>query len=704
MTPVDELTLGEAQQEIGELTDVILCNNALYHTLDSPEIDDAQYDEAFKRLKEIEQRFPQLAVIDSPTQTVGGPLMNGFVTRPHSQPMLSLDNLFNEKDLEEWIAQRKKLLPDDWLTSDIYIAVEYKSDGLSVDLRYEDGVFVQGLTRGDGLVGEDITENLKHVMGIPMTIPISKWGVVEVRGEVYMTKQDFLDLKARYPDKKMANPRNVAAGSLRQKDPNKVKERNLRFTPHGVGQWSAPLDGTWDTIMQTLLDWGFGTDKGPEAFLDVVGLTASEIMATYNTVMEERASLPFDIDGVVYKFDDMQMRQHLGEASRAPRWAIAHKFPAEQAYSTLNSIDVQIGRTGRVTPVARIEPVNVGGVLVSNVTLHNKDQIERQDLRIGDKITVQRAGDVIPQIVGYVDEDHHATLPTYAFPTNCPICNHAIEKDDDEADSYCTGGFLCEAQVIELFNHMVSRDALDIKGLGDKIIRELHQDGLLKVPEDVFLLKQHRDDLLKRPGWGVSSVDGLLRSIEKARKTTVNRAIYALGIRHIGRTVSRLLMEHIGGVDDIIHHLVRLNEHYDELRQTLDSKKSLNKLTAALGIPGIGPVIVHQLIAFMNDPDHLKQADRLWNALQLEPVVKVEVPQTSPVKDKTVVFSGSLETMSRDQAKDQARRLGAKVSGSVSAKTDILVAGPGAGSKLTDAEKLNVKIMSEQEWLDFIKA
>jgi DNA ligase (NAD+) len=720
MKKVEELDETEAAVELARLSTEIAHHSRLYHTEDQPALLDFEYDALFRRNQDIEARFPHLVRQDTPSDVVGGPVSGKFRKVTHARPMLSLDNAFTRDDVAEKVDQIRRFLalpPEAPLPMDS----EYKMDGLSLSIRYENRMLVCAATRGTGEIGEDVTANARHVEGIPHALPAAAPDLVEVRGEVYMSKQAFLDLNRRIAaeaeaagkdPRSYANPRNAAAGSLRQIDPSKTAERGLSFVVHGLGEVSQAISPLWIEVAETLRRWGLGTPiphGGPwhhDGSVDA-------IMEMYDRIEALRAELPFDIDGVVHKVDRMALRDRLGQVSRTPRWAFAHKFPAERARTTLNDIEIQVGRTGRITPVARVEPVGVGGVIVSNTTLHNEDHVRELDLRIGDVVVLQRAGDVIPQIVGYAtDAERHATLPSWSFPTHCPTCGSALERAEGEADTYCTGGLHCEAQIVERLKHLVSRDALDIDGVGEKAIREFHDIGILVRPRDVFRLREHRDAILLREGWGASSVDKMLASIEAARRPTVDRALYALGIHHVGRTATRALARELGGTDEILARFrdlatIAAEAEADCVARGVASAKArdrgLKKASEALGIAGIGPEIVGSMLAFLADDENRDIAFELWTELDLQALEKVRTLE-SEVSGKTVVFTGTLVTMSRDEAKAQAEKLGAKVSGSISAKTDLLVAGPGAGSKLAKAQGLGIRTMDEEGWLAIVRA
>jgi DNA ligase (NAD+) len=673
----------------------------LYHNADAPEISDAEYDALFRQYKHIEENFPHLIDENNLSIKVGSTPSGRFVSTKHTVPMLSLENAFSPEDIADWLSSTRHFLSlKD--SENLLIGTELKFDGLSVSLRYEKGVLAKAITRGDGETGEDLTANAKVVHGIPTKLTAIVPDILEVRGEIYMDKQTFLDLnESKIAGKTFANPRNAAAGSFRQKDVDKVAQRGLKFAFHGLGECSTPLGENWVMIIELLRQWGFGyvdTQDGIPVWYHNGSIEA--ITKIFDHVSSIRSSLPFDIDGLVHKVSSMELRERLGELSRTPRWAIAHKFDAEKAVTTITAIDVQIGRTGRVTPVARLDPINVGGVIVSNVTCHNADYVVSKDLRPGDKVIVQRAGDVIPQIVGRdptsVSGDRG---DPWVFPTHCPICFSLITRDPEE-DAYCTGGLHCSAQTVERLKHMVSRDALDIDGVGEEVIKELYELKLVSSLADIFKLDQHRDTLLGLEGWGKASVDKVLSAINTARNTTMDRAIYALGIRLVGRTATKALALHFGDIENLLNQLRAISQS-NEVNLLAPTDKMFRTIAKDLAIPGIGPSIIRNFIVFLEDVVNYQIAQDLWSELVITPLERPS-SQVTKITGKTIVFTGSFVTMSREEAKAQATRLGAKVSGSVSSKTDIVVAGPGAGSNLNKAKQLTIPIMNEEEWCNFI--
>ncbi|MBY0519543.1 MAG: NAD-dependent DNA ligase LigA, partial [Sphingomonas sp.] len=572
----------------------------------------------------------------------------------------------------------------------VALTAEPKIDGLSCSIRYEERRLFRALTRGDGQVGEDVTANVRTIADIPATLPEGAPDIFEVRGEIYMEKGAFADLNARLlaeaedPDKarQFANPRNAAAGSLRQKEPAVTASRPLRFFAWGWGETSDLPGDTQSAVVAAIRDWGF-----PVAAYFSPGGTLDAALATYRTIEAARADLPFDIDGVVYKVDRIDWQARLGFVGRAPRWGLAHKFPAQQAQTTLRAIDIQVGRTGKLTPVARLEPVTVGGVVVTNATLHNVDEIARLNVWPGDRVVLQRAGDVIPQIVDNLSRDE--TRGTWPFPTLCPECQSDAVREEGEVDIRCTGGLICPAQRVERLRHFVSRAALDIDGLGDKTIREFFGLGWLHSPADIFRLAAHRDELLTREGWKEKSVDALLASIEARRTPDPARFLFGLGIRHVGAVTARDLVKAFGSVQALYDIAVRADSDPQALADIVS-------------VEGIGPVVAQALVDFFAEP-HNREA---WADLlgEVAPPAFLSLVRESPVTGKTLVFTGSLETLSRDEAKAQAEALGAKVAGSVSAKTDLIVAGPGAGSKLKKAAELGIEVIDEAGWRAIVAA
>jgi DNA ligase (NAD+) len=688
--PVDRLTEAKARRELIRLAEEIRHHDELYYQNDAPEISDADYDELKRRNAAIETRFPDLVLADSPSKRVGAPAAAGFAKVRHAAPMLSLDNAFDEEDVRDFFEGVRRFIKElkDDPTIPIEAVAEPKIDGLSASLRYEHGAFVQGATRGDGTEGEDITANLRTVKDIPKTLAGNGWpDVLEVRGEVYMSRADFFDLNRRQEDageKVFANPRNAAAGSLRQLDSTVTASRPLGFFAYGWGQVSEPIDGGQWAVLQRFKGWGFSTNP-----LARLCPTVEDVLALYGEVAAQRATLDYDIDGVVYKLDRLDWQARMGASSRAPRWAIAHKFPAEQAETILDKIDIQVGRTGALTPVARLRPVTVGGVVVSNATLHNEDEIARKDVREGDTVIIQRAGDVIPQVVAVVKEKRPAVSKPFEFPHECPICGSSAIREPGEAVRRCTGGLICRAQAVERLKHFVSRNAFDIEGFGKKHIESFWEDGLIRTPGDIFRLHRRRDEIAAREGWGEQSADNLLAAIEDRRTIGLDRFIYALGIRQVGSSTGRLLAR----------TYLSLSAWRAAMGNAADPDSE--DYADLIAVDGIGASMAADLTGFFAEGQNRDIMEDL--AAELD-VVDFQAPATegSPVAGKTVVFTGTLETMTRNEAKARAEALGAKVSGSVSAKTDYVVAGPGAGSKAKKAQELGVATLTELEWLDLI--
>jgi DNA ligase (NAD+) len=674
----------EAATELEALAREIARHNRLYHTDDAPEISDAQYDALMRRNADLEAAYPHLIRADSPNRQVGAAPAGHLAKVPHARAMTSLDNAFSDEEAAEFVQRVRrflKLAEDEAVT----LTAEPKIDGLSCSLRYERGRLVQALTRGDGQVGEDVTANVRTIGDVPQALPDVAPDVFEVRGEVYMAKADFAALNAQLlaeaadPAKarQFANPRNAAAGSLRQKDAAVTASRPLRFLAHGWGEASAIPGETQAAVVDVLRGWGFPVADG---FAPVESIGAA--LAVYRGIEAARADLPFDIDGVVYKVDRLDWQARLGIVGRAPRWAIAHKFPAERAQTTLQAIDIQVGRTGKLTPVARLGPVTVGGVVVTNATLHNRDEIARLGARPGDRVVVQRAGDVIPQIVEVLTLDEER--PAFSFPGHCPQCGSEAVAEAGEVDIRCTGGLVCPAQRLERLRHFVGRAALDIDGLGEKTLVELLELGWIAEPADIFRLAPHRDALLAREGWQAKSADALLAAIEAKRTPDAARLLFGLGIRHVGQVTARDLMRAFGTLP--------------ALRTAAEAARAgdADALHTFELIEGVGPTVVRALGDFFHEPHNVT----VWDDLlaEVSPPPYLHETRASEVSGKTVVFTGTLETMSRDEAKAQAEALGARVAGSVSAKTHLVVAGPGAGSKLKKAADLGVEVTDEAGW------
>jgi DNA ligase (NAD+) len=678
----DTLTEQEAAPELERLAREIAHHDRLYHQKDAPEITDAEYDALRRRNAAIEARFPQLIRADSPSQRVGEAPEAGFAKLRHRVPMLSLDNAMNAEEFAEFCARARRFVG---LATDAPLAfvAEPKIDGLSINLTYEQGRFVRGATRGDGAEGEDVTANLRTINAIPDRLKGHAPALIEIRGEVFMTKADFLKMneaQAAAGQKVFANPRNAAAGSLRQLDPKITAGRPLSLFAYAQGESSEPVADTHWHYLQRLGEWGFRVN--PLSRL----LTSEADAAAFQAEMAlERSHLGYDIDGVVYKLDDLALQRRLGFVGRAPRWAIAWKFPAEQAMTVLRDIHIQVGRTGALTPVARLEPVNVGGVLVQNATLHNEDEIARKDIRIGDTVVLQRAGDVIPQIVSVVTEQRHKSAKPFVYPEVCPVCGSHAVRPPGEAVRRCTGGLICEAQRVERLIHFVSRPAFDIDGLGEKTIREFYDEGWLHGPADLFRLPAREAEIAQREGWGKVSARNLSRAIAARRHIPLDRFIYALGIRRIGATNARLLARHYGSFGNWRAEMVAAAQPGSEARGELDN------------IIGIGPAIAEELADFFGEERNISLLDELAAELTIENASRAQTTN-SEISGKTMVFTGTLETMTRPEAKARAEELGAKVTDSVSKKTDLVVVGADAGSKARKATELGVRTISETEW------
>ncbi len=692
--PVDQLMPLEARMEWQALADEIAQHDVLYHQKDAPSISDSDYDVLRRRFDAILAAFPELQNEATSLARVGAKPAEKFAKVRHAVPMLSLANTFSDEEVGEFVERVRRFL--DWPEErEIAFTAEPKIDGLSCSIRYEKGQLKIAATRGDGEEGEDVTANVRTIRSIPQVLLGDVPPVIEVRGEVYMSTADFLALNTRQEAEgkpPFANPRNAAAGSLRQLDPAITAARPLRFFAYA---WGA-AEGDLPSDTQSGMVAAFGTMGLPVNPLTKRCVSVEEMISQYRLIEEKRPTLGYDIDGVVYKVDDLALQQRLGFISRSPRWATARKFPAEQARTVLLDIDIQVGRTGALTPVAKLQPITVGGVVVSNATLHNEDEIERKDVRVGDTVIVQRAGDVIPQIVAVVLEKRPAGAKPYEFPHLCPACgSHAVRETDPktgeaEVARRCTAGLICPAQATERLKHFASRNAFDIEGLGDKQIEGFYADGLITRPRDIFTLAERDALSLKklkdREGYGAVSVKKLFDAIEARRNVTLNRFIFALGIRHVGETTAKQLARHFGSIEKLREVAVTASA---------DGEAAKAELT---GIDGIGPIVAGSIVDFFGEAHNLEELDALM--AYVTPEAMEAVAAASPVSGKTVVFTGALERMSRDEAKAMAERLGAKVSGSVSKKTDLVVAGPGAGSKLADAKKHGVEVISEDEWFE----
>jgi DNA ligase (NAD+) len=681
-----ELTLAKARAEHARLQAEIAEHDRRYYREDAPTISDAEYDELRRRYAALEEAFPQLAGADSLNRKVGAAPSEKFAKVRHRAPMLSLGNIFADEEVEEFCARVRRFLGLGE-SAPLECVAEAKIDGLSCSLRYENGELVQAATRGDGYEGEDVTANVRTVQAIPNRLK-SAPKVFEARGEVYMLHADFAALNARQAaagKQVFANPRNFAAGSLRQLDPRITAERPLQFFAYAWGEVTEPFASTQFEAIDAMRRFGLPTNP-----LTRLCRSAAEMLAQHRSIEEKRATLGYDIDGVVYKVNDLALQQRLGFVSRSPRWAVAHKFPAEQAMTIVDAIEINVGRTGALTPIAKLKPVTVGGVVVSNATLHNEDEIARKDVRVGDTVVVQRAGDVIPQILSVVLDKRPPGVEPYQFPEVCPVCGSAALREIDEKTGEkdvvrrCTGTLICPAQAVEGLKHFVSRNAFDIEGLGEKLIELFFAERLIRTPADIFTLKardgQGRPSLREWEGFGETSARNLFNAIDARRTIALNRFLYALGIRHVGETNARRLARHFGD--------------WESLRAAARAENAAEELS---GVGGIGPVVAEAIADFFAEPRNEAALDALVKEVTIEPMEAIAFGH--PLAGQTIVFTGSLERMTRDEAKAVAERLGAKVSGSISAKTNLVVAGPGAGSKLAKARELGIETIDEEEWI-----
>ena len=769
--PVEALGEVEAAAELERLAEAMAEADRAYYQDDTPVLSDAEYDALRARNRAIEERYPALKRADSPSDRVGAEPQSKFGKITHAVPMLSLDNAFSDGDVAEWVARVRRFLN---LTADIPVAVtaEPKIDGLSLSLRYENGKLVHAATRGNGAVGEDVTANALTLDDIPRDLPSDAPDVFEVRGEVYLRHDDFHAINERREAEGQAtyvNPRNLAAGSLRQLDPKITAKRPLRFFAYAWGETSALPAPTQSGVVEALGRWGFAINP-----LFKLCQTVEDVLEQYRLIEEQRATLGYDIDGVVYKIDDLEWQRRLGFVSRAPRWAIAHKFPAEKATTIVRAIDVQVGRTGALTPVGRLDPVTVGGVVVTNATLHNADEIARLDVRIGDTVRIQRAGDVIPQVLGVVMEARPEGAEPYAFPQTCPACGSHVVSDVNprtgktDVVRRCTGGLVCPAQAIERLQHFVSRKAFDIDGLGEKQIEAFFEAGIVRVPADIFTLAERNETLdppiREREGFGATSEANLFRAIDERREVSLSRFIFALGIRRVGETTATLLSRTYGswpaieeavraaaaqrptsafrrmiaisgiGPKAVVTMKSKLdtarsldpNAEPDRLLASIATKRIADLLAREFGdadaivaavdeagqgvagpayeefiaVDGLGEEVADALADFLDEEHNRDVVSALLR--HVTPTAEAVATSDSPVSGKTIVFTGSLTRLTRDEAKATAERMGAKVSGSVSAKTDILVAGEKAGSKLTKAQGLGIQILDEDGWIALV--
>lgn len=693
MPDISTLSKEQAAQELERLAKEIAKSDEAYYQHDDPYLTDAEYDKLKLLNEEIEKKYPDLIRADSPSKRVGAPVKSDFKKITHKVPMLSLADIFSEEELADFVKGVQKFLNTD---KDIEFTAEPKMDGLSFSARYENGILVSGATRGDGKTGEDITDNLKVIKGLPHKVEAADFPqVMEMRGEVYMSKADFFALNEKNKEenkKPFANPRNAAAGSLRQLDAGITKERKLSLLVYTWGEVSKVSWKSQSEFLKKVEEWGFPVNPYNRLCHNL-----GEIIESYENLLNNRADLAYDIDGIVYKVNSLELQARLGFLTRTPRWAIAHKFPAEQAVTRIDNIRVQVGRTGALTPVADLEPINVGGVMVSHATLHNEDEIKRKDIRIGDYVVIQRAGDVIPQVVSVVLEKRASGLKEYEFPKTCPECGaHAI-REEDEAVRRCTGGLSCPAQAIERIKHFVSREAFNIEGLGSKIVEEFFNEGILQNPADIFTLEERNggqeDDLFSsnreglhlenQEGWGKKSADNLFKAIKSRKEISLPRFIYALGIRQVGAATSLLIAKNYGSFNNFME------------------KMRIGDTEKLVSIDGIGEAMAKDITEFFKEEHNLRIISKLLDYVKVEDFEDT-TDYNSPLSGKTVVFTGTLEQMTRAEAKAKALSLGAKVAGSVSGSTDYVIMGSSAGSKAQKAQDLGVKILSEEEFLSLI--
>ena len=680
--PVKFLLPLDAAAELERLSDEIASHDQAYHVFDAPTITDAEYDALRRRNDAIESIFPDLVRTDSPSKRVGAPIRDGFSKIIHARPMLSLGNAFSMDDIIGFLERVRRFLklPED---ETIELFAEPKGDGLSISLRYENRRLVHGATRGDGKAGEDVTANIRTISEIPVNLPADAPEVVEVRGEVYISKTNFLKLNRRQEEgggKIFANPRNAAAGSLRQLNSSITTKRPLQFFGYAWGETSEPIADTVQNIRQRFFDWGFRINEPSE-----LCRSADELLSYYDKIVGLRSDIPFDLDGTVYKVNKVNWQERLGQVSRSPRWAIAHKFAAQQAETLLDEIVIQVGRMGTLTPVANLKPVNVGGVLVSRATLHNEDEIARKDIRNGDRIMIQRAGDVIPQVVSVILERRPENSQSFVFPETCPRCGSEAVRKDGEVARRCTGGLICPAQAVERLKHLVSRDAFDIEGLGGRNIESFWQEGLIRTPADIFRLGKKVNLLIEREGWGVKSVKNLLQALEDGRRIELPRFIYALGIRQVGQATARLLARRYGS--------------FKALSNTIDAARDGlgGAYQSLVDIDGIGAGVTEDLIVFFSEKHNQEAIRELISEVEVQDVTYDPI-HNSLISGKILVFTGTLKSMGRSEAKVRAEMLGARVSSSISSKTDFIIAGTGAGAKLKKATELGISVLTEEEW------
>ncbi|MDD3371011.1 MAG: NAD-dependent DNA ligase LigA [Alphaproteobacteria bacterium] len=678
----------EASAELAAMASEIAHHDAAYYQKDAPGISDAEYDSLRARYRALLEQFPHLRPADDPETRVGAAPAAGFGKVKHAVPMLSLANAFSDEDVTDFAARIRRFLslPED---APLEFMAEPKIDGLSCSLRYEDGALTVAATRGDGTTGENITANVRTIADVPKTLRGAYPKVVEVRGEIYMNRDDFFKLNERREkegEDVFANPRNAAAGSVRQLDPEVSAKRPLRFFAYALGSDDVRFE-TQDALRKALAEWGFALN-GPSRLC----AGTEELLRYYREIGDGRFELPFDIDGVVYKVNSTALQERLGFISRSPRWAVAHKFAAEQAETRLLRIEIQVGRTGALTPVAVLEPVTVGGVVVSHATLHNEDEIARKNIREGAIVRIQRAGDVIPQVLGIDEQKSPADLPAFVFPSHCPVCGSLAVREDGMAVRRCTGGLVCPAQAVERLRHFTSRLAFNIEGFGDERVRELYGEGIIHSPADIFRLKDHREVLAGRKGWGEKSVDKLLAAIDARRVISFERFIYALGIPQVGEATAKLLARTYLNLQDWRSAMVQAADSDSPARRELES------------VDQIGPLIAQDIVDFFEEPHNLEVIDALTSFVTVEPCVVSQGPSASPVSGKRVVFTGTLITMTREEAKAKAESLGAKVVETVSSKTDYVVVGDNPGSKAEKARALGVVVLDEAAWTALVQS
>ncbi len=692
----------KAGKRHAELSRIIRHHDRQYYQEDKPEITDAEYDTLRRELESLESLYPELETEDSPSRQVGAEPAEGFRKVKHQVPMLSLSNVFTRDEFEDFMGRIRRFLglsPD----QAVEIYAEPKIDGLSCNLTYRDGRLEVGATRGDGYEGEDITANILTLDDIPERLHNAPDGIVEVRGEIYMTHDSFRTLNAarvENGESVFANPRNAAAGSMRQLDPAITKSRTLHFLAYGIGAIERKNHTTQAGLRDTLKSWGL-----PVMDDILVSADAHAIYRFYESILQKRAEISFDIDGVVYKVNDLSFQERLGFVSRSPRWATAHKFPAEKAVTRIRDIRIQVGRTGALTPVADLEPVTVGGAVISHATLHNEDEIRRKDIRAGDHVEIQRAGDVIPQVLRVITEKRTGREQEFAMPALCPECgSHAI-RPDGEAVRRCTGGLICPAQAVERLKHFVSRDAFDIEGLGERIIKLFWKENIVNSPDDIFTLEERNKTLVPPletwEGWGGKSTRNLFDSIRKSREIMLDRFIYALGIRLVGQATAKRLARHYGTIQNMMNAIQRIAQKGEDSAKSQENAgfRDSPEYQALLDIEDIGPVVADEMTGFFGEEHNLTLLSGLLTHVKVRPYEDVSAGADSIFSGKTVVFTGTMDTMTRAEAKTRAEALGARVSGSVSAKTDYVIAGADAGSKLKKARDLRVKVLTEEEWI-----